>query len=102
MALRHVVMFRFRPEVTAEQRARLAEELRRLAAAIPEIATYTVGTDAGLAEGNWDFAVVGDFASTEDWETYRDHPVHQAVIADHVRPLVTERAATQIVIPRPE
>jgi hypothetical protein len=97
MALRHVVMFRFAPEVTETQRARLADELRKLPAAIPEIATYTVGTDAGLVEGNWDFAVVGDFASTEDWQVYRDHPVHQAVIADHVRPLVTERAAAQIV-----
>jgi hypothetical protein len=99
MALRHVVMFRLGPGVTEEQRARLADELRQLPAAIPEIAAYTVGTDAGLAEGNWDFAVVGDFVSTEDWQTYRDHPVHQAVITDHVRPLVTERAATQIVIP---
>jgi Stress responsive A/B Barrel Domain len=99
MALRHVVMFRFAPGVTMEQRARLAQELRQLPAAIPEIGAYTVGTDAGLVEGNWDFAVVGDFASTEDWQVYRDHPVHQAVIAEHVRPLVTERAATQIVIP---
>jgi hypothetical protein len=92
-------MFRFAPEVTEEQRARLADELRKLPAAIPEIAAYTVGTDAGLVEGNWDFAVVGDFASTEDWQVYRDHPIHQAVIADHVRPLMTERAAAQIVIP---
>ena len=99
MALRHVVMFRFTPGTTAEQRARLAEELRRLPAVIPEIAAYSVGTDAGLVEGNWDFAVVGDFASPEDWQVYRDHPAHQAVIADHVRPLVSERAATQIVLP---
>ncbi len=99
MALRHVVMFRFAPGVTEEQLARLADELRKLPDAIPEIAAYTVGTDAGLAEGNWDFAVVGDFASTEDWQTYRDHPVHQAIIADHVRPLVTERAAAQLVVP---
>jgi hypothetical protein len=99
MAVRHVVMFRFAPGTTAEQRERIAEELRRLPAAIPEIAAYTVGTDAGLAEGNWDFAVVGDFASAEDWQAYRDHPAHQAVIADHIRPVVAERAAAQMLLP---
>lgn len=99
MGLRHVVMFRFAPGTTEEQRARLAEELRRLPAAIPEIAAYTVGPDAGLADGNFDFAVVGDFASAEDWQVYRDHPAHQAVIAEHIRPIVAERAATQIGLP---
>jgi stress responsive alpha/beta barrel protein len=99
MAVRHVVMFRFASGTTEEQRARIVEELRRLPAAIPEIAAYTVGTDAGLAEGNWDFAVVGDFASVEDWQVYRDHPAHQAVIIDHIRPVVAERAATQLVLP---
>ena len=51
MALRHVVMFRFRPDVTEEQRA--AEELRRLPAAIPEIFATTVGSMRGLAGSNW-------------------------------------------------
>ena len=91
MALRHVVMFRFRPDVTEEQRARLAEELRRLPAAIPEIAAYTVGTDAGLAEGNWDLPSSATSPRRRTGRPTGEHPVHQAVIADHVRPLVAER-----------
>jgi hypothetical protein len=41
--------------------------------------------------------VVADFASVDDYVTYRDHPVHRAVIADHIRPVMAERAAAQIV-----
>lgn len=97
MGVRHVVLFRFAPGTGDEQRAAIARELRRLPDAIPEIAAYTFGDDAGLVDGNWDFAVVADFASVDDYVTYRDHPVHRAVIADHIRPVMAERAAAQIV-----
>ena len=97
MGIRHVVLFRFAPGTSDEQRAVIARELRGLPAAIPEIAGYTFGDDAGLVDTNWDFAVVGDFASEEDYLTYRAHPVHQAVIADHIQPVLAERAAVQII-----
>ena len=99
MAVRHVVVFRFREGTTAEQRATIATELRALPAAIPEIAAYTVGEDAGLVEGTWDFAVVADFATPQDFITYREHPDHQAVIAAHISPVVAERASAQFVLP---
>jgi hypothetical protein len=97
MGVRHVVLFRFAPGTGDEQRAAIARELRRLPEAIPEIAAYSFGDDAGLVEGNWDFAVVADFASVDDWAIYRDHPVHRAIITDHIRPVTAERAATQFV-----
>ena len=99
MRVRHVVVFRFREGTTADQRATIAAELRKLPAAIPEIASYTVGEDAGLVDGTWDFAVIADFATVADYFTYREHPDHQAVIARHIQPVVQERASTQIVVP---
>jgi len=99
MGVRHVVVFRFRQGTTADQSATIAAELRKLPAAIPEIASYTVGEDAGLVEGTWDFAVIADFASEADYFTYREHPDHQAVIARHIQPVVDERASAQIVVP---
>ncbi|HET6950545.1 MAG TPA: Dabb family protein [Acidimicrobiales bacterium] len=95
-AIRHVVVFRFQPGTTGAQRDAIATALRRLPALIPEIADYTVGDDRGLVEGNWDFGVVADFASEDDYFAYRDHPDHRAVIADLIRPVVAERAAVQL------
>jgi hypothetical protein len=96
MSLRHVVCFRFVPSATAEQAAALKAELEALPDAIPEIVEYRVGPDLGLNDDSWDFVVTADFATEADYRTYRDHPVHQELIATKVKPLVAERASAQL------
>lgn len=97
MGVRHVVVFRFVDGTGDDQREVIARELRALPTVIPEIASYTVGGDAGLVETNWHFAVVADFVSAEDYHTYREHPAHRAVIERLIQPVIAERAAVQIV-----
>ncbi|MEY2456505.1 MAG: hypothetical protein QOK06_1599, partial [Acidimicrobiaceae bacterium] len=58
--LRHVVLFRWKEGTTVEQIAAIEDGLAGLPAAIPELVDYRFGSDAGLADGNWDFAVVAD------------------------------------------
>ena len=74
MTMRHVVCFRFTPDTPAEQVEAMATGLRELPGIIPEIAEYRVGPNLGINEGTWDFAVVADFASLDDYLVYRDHP----------------------------
>jgi hypothetical protein len=93
--LRHVVLFRWAPEVTEAQEQAVVDGLAGLRAAIPEIAEYRYGPDLGLAEGNHDFAIVTDFASRDDYGIYRDHPAHRQFIAERIRPLLGERVAVQ-------
>jgi hypothetical protein len=54
-----------------------------------------LGDDAGLTEGNYHFVVVGDFDDVDGFLAYRDHPAHQKVIADSIRPILASRAAVQ-------
>lgn len=93
--IRHVVMFRFTPETTPADVASIVEGLGGLPAAIPEIADYRFGPDIGVNDGNFDFAVVADFSSNDDYLAYRDHPLHRAVIAERIAPHVASRAAVQ-------
>ena len=93
--LRHVVLFRWKDGTTDEQVAAIADGLSGLPAAIPEIAGYRFGRDAGLVEGNFDFGIVADFADEADWLVYRQHPVHLAVIAERITDHVDTRAAVQ-------
>lgn len=95
MTMRHVVCFRFQPDTAPDQVEALATGLRELPAIIPEIAAYAVGPNLGINEGTWDFAVVADFASAEDFLVYRDHPEHQARIQALVLPITAERVAVQ-------
>jgi hypothetical protein len=92
---RHVVMMRYRPDATSEQRAAVATALSTLPARIPEIGEYTIGIDAGVNEGNYDIVIVADFDDVDRYLVYRDHPDHKAVIREHIAPILAERAAVQ-------
>jgi Stress responsive A/B Barrel Domain len=98
--LRHVVMFRWEDTVDDDHVAAMVAGLSTLPGLIPEIADYRFGVDAGLNEGNFDFAVVADFASVDDYLVYRDHPDHRAVVAALVTGHVATRAAVQYAIDR--
>jgi len=93
--VRHVVLFRFHPETREAQKQSLRDGLSELAAALPEIQRYRFGDDLRMAEGNFDFAVVADFASTSDFSSYAAHPMHQRLISELVRPILAERVAVQ-------
>ncbi|WP_030164116.1 Dabb family protein [Spirillospora albida] len=92
---RHVVLFKWVEGTTTLQQEEVAAKLRELPGAIPEIREYSVGMDAGVNPGSWDFAVVADFADRDAYLAYRDHAAHRAVIDTFVSPLVAERAALQ-------
>jgi hypothetical protein len=93
--IRHCVTLTFSPDATAEQIAAVQAGLATLPGAIDAIRAYSFGRDLGLAEGNASFVVVGDFDSVAGYETYRDHPVHLALIAGTIRPILVGRSAVQ-------
>jgi Stress responsive A/B Barrel Domain len=97
--LRHVVLLRWKEGATEAEKAAVEEGLRALPAAIPEIRRYELGPDAGLAEGNFDLALVADFDSAVDFATYQTHPEHLRLLSERVRPAVAARAAAQYRLP---
>lgn len=94
---RHVVLFAWVTDATDEQKAAVAAGLKELPGAIPEIRRYDFGGDAGISEGNHEFAIVADFDSEQDYLVYRDHPAHLAFIAEAVK-IIASRAAVQYII----
>lgn len=96
--LRHVVMFSWNETVDAGHVQAVAHQLNELTALIPEIVTYQHGPDAGVNAGNFDYVVVGDFATVEDFLVYRDHPDHQAFIANYIAGRLHSRSAVQYAI----
>jgi Stress responsive A/B Barrel Domain len=93
--IRHVVLFTWLPEMTDELEQQFADELNALAPTLPGVRSYRAGPDAGLIEGNYDFAVVGDFDDVDSYLAYRDHPAHQDIIARLSRPHAQSRASVQ-------
>jgi len=92
---RHVVLLRWVDDVDPTAVEAVLEGLRGLPAAIAEIRSYDIGTDAGLADGNYGVSVVADFDSVDGYLVYRDHPAHRAVIEERIAPILAGRAAAQ-------
>jgi hypothetical protein len=95
---RHVVLFNWTEGATEAQKHALAGELRKLPDRIDSIRLYHVGPDAGVNQGNCDFAVVADFDDADGYRTYRDHPAHRIVVEHYVNPIVASRSAVQYQI----
>jgi hypothetical protein len=76
----------------------VGDALAALPAQIPEIRDYRFGPDLGINADNCDYVVVADFDSVEGYLAYRDHPAHQAVLADLIRPILAARSAVQYTI----
>jgi hypothetical protein len=96
MTVRHIVLFRFTDSASDEQIAALSAGLDALPTAIAEIRSYIHGRDLGLRAGNWDYGVVAQFDSVEDFHVYREHPDHQALVRDLLDPISEERASVQL------
>lgn len=96
--LRHVALFRWKPETTAADVSKIEAALHQLPSKIPCILSYRYGRDLGVVDGNADFALVADFADQEGLATYANHPDHLAVIESLIHPIMAQREAIQYVI----
>jgi Stress responsive A/B Barrel Domain len=88
-------MFTWKPETAPDQLQAITEGLARLPGAIEQIRDYHFGPDAKINTGNFDFAVVADFDSREDYLVYRDDETHRSLVADAIAPYIAQRAAVQ-------
>jgi heme-degrading monooxygenase HmoA len=75
--LKHVVLVKFKPTVTAEEVALLRKMFTALPAIIPEIQGYEFGEDV-RPERSFDFALVSTFADAEALKRYIVQPDHAA------------------------
>ena len=90
--VRQVVLMRWNDGVSEDAKEGVAAALAGLPALIPEVRDMRMGADLGLRPGNFDFAVTAEFDDEDAYLLYRDHPAHQKVVVDLIRPVMAERA----------
>jgi hypothetical protein len=96
--IRHVAVFRFKDSATDALIDQIDETLTTLPSIIPEIISFSSGRNAQVTEDAWDYAVVSDFASPEDYLVYATDPRHVDMVKDLVGPHVAEASRTQFEI----
>ena len=96
--IRHVVLFTWTEGMTDAMEQQFAAELTALAPTLPGLRAYQAGADAGINQGNFDFAVVADFDDVDGYVAYRDNAEHKDIIGRFSGPNTKSRAAVQYEI----
>ena len=92
----HIVTFTWNDEVPRGHAAAAREQLMAYASTLEVCLSYTCGPDAGVNDGNADFAVVAVFEDEASWHAYDTADEHNRIRAELFRPYVTLRSAVQI------
>jgi hypothetical protein len=81
--VRHTVMFNFKPEASADARARNVDAIRAMGR-LPMVQAYLVDRNPHFANApdQMEWQVIGDFASVGDYRAYSRDPAHLALKDD--------------------
>ena len=78
--LNHVVLIKFKKDVTKETIQELENLLEELPNKIFEIHSYEFGRNIIHSDRSYDFALISLFANIESLQRYQGHPDHQTVL----------------------
>ena len=90
--LNHIVLMKFKADVTDSEIAELEQALDALPNQIVEIHSYEFGRDMVHSDRSYDFALVSMFANLEALGRYQKHPAHVKVLGK-IKAMVAEVAA---------
>ncbi len=88
--LTHIVVWKYKPEVSDAERREHVARLRALEAVVPEIQSFAVGSDVLGLPRSYHTGLVATFRDRAGLAAYDAHPEHQAVaqlgrsISEHV------------------
>jgi len=94
--IRHVVLFRFRADISAAQRDAFHAAASGLVDLIPAVDRAVAGPALGLQPGEFDYVLMLDMADAAAFAAYKAHPAHLRLIEDHVRPCVEASVRAQV------
>lgn len=92
----HLVSFRWNEGVTEQQVADATAALLALPGQIPALRSYSAGPNLHLTPSDRDFGVAAVVEDEAALHEYLDHPAHKAAVADHLGPMIADRAAVQV------
>jgi len=103
--IRNVVLGRLRPAEDPAQReadaALLQQGLAGIAAlSFPGLVAMSVGTDLGLRDGGWSFAIVNDWQDADAYRVYDADEEHNRIRREIIVPICQDIARVQFELDR--
>jgi hypothetical protein len=79
--LTHIVVWKYKDEVSEETREEHRAKLANLKSIIAELVDLKVGADVLHLARSYDTGLVATFETIEDLDAYTIHPIHQEVVS---------------------
>ncbi|EKF18555.1 MULTISPECIES: Dabb family protein [Nitratireductor] len=90
--IKHIVMFRFRREVTADQKRALLMEYPDFPDLHPQMKAFDIGRNRSRRDSWFDYAFVIELKSWDDLDRYLEGAEHEDHVVSRFRPLIEDRA----------
>ena len=78
--IKHVVVFKFKPETDERERTAVINELRDLPNKIDVIREFEVGLDVLRSQRSWDGVIIGTYDDLDALQKYQRHDDHIPVV----------------------
>ena len=96
MSFTHLASFRWKEQTTAADVATITAALTEFSTTLSGVERYSCGADVSRTPDSYDYAVLGVFASRDDFLAYRDHPEHQRILRELIGPNLANRIVVQL------
>lgn len=96
MSFTHLAIFKWGDGTTPAAIAEITAALTDLVATQRGVESYRCGPDVSRTADSYDYAVVGVFGTREEFVAYRDHPEHQRILKELIRPNLASRIVVQL------
>jgi len=90
--IKHVVMWKFKNDVTESDKLEMKRQLDALKGLVPTLLNISVGLDISRKERSWDIVLYSEFESMAALKEYASHPEHLKVV-EFVKTVVSSGAA---------
>ncbi len=78
--IKHVVLFKFKPETRDSERQAVLDELRDLPNKIDVIREFEVGLDVLRSQRSWDGVIIGTYDDLDALQKYQRHDDHIPIV----------------------
>jgi len=90
--IKHIVAFRFKPDVSETEVERVLRELNEFPKRWPAMRGWTLGRNISARDSTFAYAFVVEFATEKDLRDYLSSDAHEAYVRERWRPVIEQRA----------
>lgn len=95
--IKHIVLIKWNDGVTPEQVDAVEDAFSEMVETFDYIVSYEYGPDAGIYENEYDYALVAEFETPEQFKSYAEDERHFEIMKEVISPLMADYKALQFV-----